>query len=382
MRPLLTAVLLALAPATALAQSEPAPPASPPTNPGSISPPESAQAQPVPNPAPGDPLRAPGDAAPAPGGGAPVPPAPPPPAPAPAPTAVTSDAPVREAPRMAYEEPAAGQLVSGAPLNDPNVAVHVVERKQFRDQGRSELTLYPVAAQANGKFTQHFGTAISYTYHLHENFGIQITPQYNWFTDESAFNRELIVKVREEAQAASSLLLQYGAIGGVEVTPLHGKFAFYDGVLAHYTVVINGGVGAGVTRHQLRPSLEDRPATYGDTGTKMLGSVGGGFRFLIGDRFTLRLEVRDLVYTAKVDRVNGCDLNDLSAISERVTSGNPSLEGVSVGAGCRLDRFEGTDPRTGETRLLDAPLAKALVETPSSDVLNNLGIYAGFSVNF
>src|SRR5688572_22758755 len=30
------------------------------------------------------------------------------------------------------------QLVSGAPLNNPNVAVHTVERKQFSDRGKRE----------------------------------------------------------------------------------------------------------------------------------------------------------------------------------------------------------------------------------------------------
>jgi len=304
------------------------------------------------------------------------------PAPGPAPTPPLQERPVSSLPLMAYEEPAAGQLVSGAPLNDPNVAVHVVERKQLRDQGRGELSLYPVAVQVNGEFTQHWGTALSYTYHLHENFGLQLTPQYNWSADESAFNRELIFKVREEAQAASSLLLLYGAILGVEVTPLHGKFAFYDSALVHYTVVVNGGVGAGVTRHQLRPALEGHGESFGDTGTKLMGSVGGGFRFLIADRFALRLEVRDLVYTAKVDQVNGCDLDDLTALNARLSAGETSFQHVAVRANCQVGRFEGDDPHTGSPRRLDVPLAKALLETPSSDVLNNLGLYAGFSVTF
>ncbi len=307
---------------------------------------------------------------------------------APAPATPPADAPRAETPAPgtqvpAYEEPAAGRLVSGAPLEDPNVSVHIVQQKQFSDAGRHEISLYPAAVQANMKFTEHVGSAFSYTYHLYENFGLQITPQYNWYTNESGFNRELIVKVREEAQAASSLLLTMGAVAGVEVTPFYGKFAFYDGLLGQFTFVVNGGVGAGVTRHQLRPEVEGRAATYGDTGTKLLGSVGAGFRFLVGDRFAVRLEVRDLVYTARVDQVNGCNLSDLTVMNDEVTKNNAtSLSGrVNVSSGCRLSTFEGTDA-SGRNRVLDVPLAKALVDTPSSDALNNVGIYAGFAFLF
>lgn len=366
---LMAALLVALAPAGAWAQTPPASPA--PVGTGT-SEPSAAPASP-----PNDDAAAPSAAPSTPTESAPAPSAPE------ATPAPTSDAPKSDAPRLPpYEEPAAGRLVSGAPLNDPNVAVHIVERKPFRDQGKQEITLYPTAVQTNVKFTEHLGTALAYTYHLHENFGLQVMPQYNWHTDESEFNRELITKVREEAQAATSLLLVYGAIGGVEVAPLYGKFAFYQGTLGQFTLVLNGGVGAGVTRHQLRPEIEGRAATYGDTGTKLMGSVGGGFRFQIGDRFALRLEVRDLVYTARVDSVNGCNLSDLSAMNTVVNAGGTSFGGVNVSPGCQVSKFEGTDPRTGDTRALDVPLAKALVETPTSDVLNNVGFYAGFSFLF
>jgi hypothetical protein len=53
-----------------------------------------------------------------------------------------------------------------------------------------------------------------------------------------------------------------------------------------------------------------------------------------------------------------------------------------VGAGCRLDTFDGTDPDTGLKRSNDVPLALGLVRTPSSDVLNNVGLYAGISFLF
>ncbi|MHB8872686.1 MAG: outer membrane beta-barrel domain-containing protein [Myxococcaceae bacterium] len=301
--------------------------------------------------------------------------------------------PAPEAPAVAPVVPAvaspdAQKLVSGAPLSNPNVAVHIVEKKAFSDKGKFEAVLYPAAVQANGKFTQHFGTGATFVYHLHENFGFQVSGQYNWFASESAFNGELINKVRQEAQAATSLLLVGGALGGVEVTPLYGKFAWYADSLAHFSLVLNGGVGMGWTRHQLKPASDQTgPATFGDTGPKFMGSLGAGFRLQLGDRFAVRLEVRDLVYTARTDKVNGCDGTDLDLMDRTQRGGghffNPDgSPAISVSASCKLETYDGVDEATGLNRGNDVPLARNLVINPSSDVLNNVGLYLGFSFLF
>ena len=163
----------------------------------------------------------------------------------------------------------------------------------------------------------------------------------------------------------------YGGTAGVEVTPLYGKFSFYEESLAHYSVVINGGAGVGNTRHQLKPySPTSGPATYGDTGYKFMGQVGGGFRVQLGTRFALRLEVRDLVYTARVDSVNGCNLQDLTAIKARTDAGQ-SPDSATVTGSCQIEKFKEGDVRS------NVNLARNLVATPSSDVLNNVGFYLG-----
>ena len=81
---------------------------------------------------------------------------------------------------------------------------------------------------------------------------------YNWYSNESLFNLELIDKVREQAQAASALLLVWGAQAGVEVTPLYGKFAFYDNHLLQFSLVLSGGAGIGSTRVLVRPEVVQR----------------------------------------------------------------------------------------------------------------------------
>lgn len=277
------------------------------------------------------------------------------------------------------------KLVSGAPLFNPNVAVHIIEQKKHSDAGKFEIVLYPATIQVNGKFTQHFGTMGSLVYHLQENFALQVTGGYNWYNVESGFNGELVEKFRVEAQAATSLLWTWGALGGVEVTPFNGKFALFEGTLAHFSFVINGGIGAGGTRHQLKPESvrsdgQISPATYGDTGVKFMGSLGAGFRLQLGERFAFRLEVRDVVYTARMEQVNGCNLDDLNAMDAKAKAGQP-IETAMVGGSCQLDKFVGTYD-TGQSKALDATLAKNLVQSPSSDVLNNVGLYLGVSFLF
>ena len=294
------------------------------------------------------------------------------------PTAVQSDA--------AVANPDAQKLVSGAPLYNPNVAVHIVEKKATSDAKKFEIVLYPATMQVNGKFTQHFGTMASVVYHLQENFGLQITGGYNWYNVESSFNGELVDKYSVEAQAATSLLWTWGVLGGVEVTPFYGKFAFFDGTLAHFSFVLNGGVGAGGTRHQLRPEASrsdgtTTPATYGDTGARFMGSIGAGFRLQLGEHFAFRLEVRDVVYSARVQGVNGCDAADLKAMDDKIKAGQDPAS-ATVGGSCDLEQFTGTVPNTDLKRANDVPLALALVKTPSSDVLNNVGLYLGVSFNF
>lgn len=313
-------------------------------------------------------------------------------APAPAPAGdMPADAPTVTVEESELRTTTAEQqrLVHGAPLYNPNVAVHIVQKKRFADEGQHEFSLYPVAVQVNGKFTNHLGSALHYTYHLQENFALQVAGQYNWYTDESDFNLELIDKVREQAQAASSLLLQWGAQVGVEVTPLYGKFAFYDNTLAQFSVVLNGGAGLGGTRHLIRPEVSNQvggetftvPARFGSAGNKFLGSVGGGFRLQLGDSYAVRLEVKDLIYTARVDRVDGCNLADFEQM-EAARVANAPFEGLPLSGGCKYQKFDGVDPKTRKNYREDIILGRDLVEEPSSDVLNNVSFYAGFSVLF
>jgi outer membrane beta-barrel protein len=266
-------------------------------------------------------------------------------------------------------------LVRGVPLGNDNVAVHAVERKPYTNQGRFEAVLYPFSAQVNGKFTEHIGLAAMLAYHIQENIAVQITPFYNYVASESSFNEELVNKGRLQAQAATALSTYLGGTAGVEVTPIYGKFAFYKETLGHFSLVLNAGVGAGLTRVEIIPPVScdpadpnctNSPAAYGETGLKFMGSVGGGFRVYLGEQITLRIEVRDLVYTAQVNSINGCDAGDIT---------NLKMGGSPNNSSCNVNAFN-NPPGLYQNQLA---IALSMLQQSSSDVLNNVMVYLGVS---
>ena len=250
-------------------------------------------------------------------------------------------------------------------VTSEHLQLHTVQRKEVADGGRHEFVLYPLAAQMNTKFTTHLGVAGQYAYHVHENFAFQVQGEYFYVNEQTGFTDELINNGKQAPQAATALTLQWAATGGFEVTPIYGKFAFYEGFISHFGLVLSGGAGVAGTRIQIQgESSAVGKATFGDTGQKFVGQVGAGFRVFLTEHLLMRIEVKDLVYTAKVDSINGCDATDLNQLKNNQPAQNAS---------CANGEFESDS---------DFPIAQRLVEEPSSDVLNNVGIYAGVAYAF
>ena len=133
-------------------------------------------------------------------------------------------------------------------VTSPNLRLHTVQKKEFSDAGSHEVVLYPGIVQLNTKFTQHVGFGGQYVYHLHENFALQAMAQYFYVNQQVAFADELIGSAKAQAKAATNLTLQWATTAGFEVTPIYGKFSFYEGAIGHFSVVLSGGAGMGGRR--------------------------------------------------------------------------------------------------------------------------------------
>src|SRR5678815_1548821 len=211
--------------------------------------------------------------------------------------------------------------------SSPNVQFRVLEPKPFPDALRHELTLQPFVPQIGSTFTTHWLTSFTYTFHATEWLGLRLQPFWVWHAARSRFSSELLSRVRQDAAAASSVMLQWGAIAAPEWSPVRGKFAAFGGTV-RYGLVLFAGAGVGGTEIELKTADSFGPATYGSTGLRMVATGGAGFRMQFGDRWTVRLEVQDLIHWGSVSRINGCDSTDLQTLDQQrlaggITGGGP-----------------------------------------------------------
>jgi hypothetical protein len=99
-------------------------------------------------------------------------------------------------------------------------------------------------------------------------------------------------------------------------------------------------------------------------GFRPVGYFNTGFRMFFGEHVAVRLELRDYVYSAAVQKINGCTSEDLKSLKG----------GGDVGAGCQADTF--VDPKQ------DANTGYESLKEPSSNITNNFFFAAAFSVLF
>ncbi len=264
----------------------------------------------------------------------------------------------------------ARQSAPGEASDDEVQRVHVVEKRPFTEAGRWELTAF-LPVQMNSKFTFHAGGALELAYHIRENLAAQIGIGYNFIAYQSSLTEELVNKVQQEPLAANALLLQSDALIGLELMPIYGKITVFDGKILRLGFYLNAGVGAGKTMLQLRPSSSPKGRSFGDTGYRPMGELGAGFRAFIGESFTVRLEVRDLVYSAYVSRVNGCSHADALAISSSGAT-------ATVSGGCNISAFGAGDADIKG----NGAIAADQLHDPSADVINNLAFFGGISYLF
>ncbi|HEX4382152.1 MAG TPA: outer membrane beta-barrel domain-containing protein [Myxococcales bacterium] len=250
--------------------------------------------------------------------------------------------------------------------------IHVLEKRPFTEAGRWELSLFG-NAQVNPKFTVHAGLSGELAYHLKENFALQLSVSWYPVSRESSLSEELINKASVAPETAEALLLQGAVLAGLELMPVYGKLNVFDGKILRLGVYINAGVGAAKTQLQLRPSGDQITGrSFGDAGYRPMGSLGVGLRAFVSERFTVRLELRDLVYSGFVSKVNGCNHDDALKIA---AAENAKTTATGLSGGCNESAF-GSTPAIAAA---NASSAGDLLRTPSAEVINNLAFQGGVS---
>ena len=266
-------------------------------------------------------------------------------------------------------------VAASAAAQEPDadaVRIHVLEKRPFTEAGRWELSFFG-NTQVNSRFTMHAGIAGEVAYHLRENLAAQIGVWYFPVSHQSSLSEELLTKGRVAPDSAEAFLLRGAALAGLELMPIYGKLDVFDGKILRLGIYLNGGLGAATTRLQLRPSTDPvTGATFGDTGLRPIASLGLGLRVFLGERVTLRLELRDFAFSGQVSKVNGCNAADAAKIETAEANGTTA---TGLSSGCDERAFGSPGPQAQ----LNAGAAKDLLSRASADVINNITFQGGVS---
>lgn len=182
-----------------------------------------------------------------------------------------------------------------------------VQNRAYSLGGKHDLGLF-FATSIKTQLTQHMGGALGYAYQFNEYLALDLL-----VGGGSGSLTNLALTLRDTARLTSNKGTDLEDAGsllgtaqlGVRFTPAYGKLNLSSELPVHFNFYFNAGVGGAFVRYD---SLLVCAQDIG-TGTKCpndnfrtetlptLGvNVGGGMRFFVDQRFSLRVEVRDIIY--------------------------------------------------------------------------------------
>jgi len=215
-------------------------------------------------------------------------------------------------------------------ISDDEETIYTVQRKAYLVREKIELTLNPAYASFTDRFVQTFGFGGSVTYHVGENFGIELGGAY-MIPFESDLTTEILREGKLTPEIAKLTQMLWAAGLGVQWSPIYGKIEIFDKFLGNFGIYVTTGMSVGQTRVQCTPATPLDPEVFG-TGaecetlaasgdpndafktvyeparTTAMVHIGGGFRFFFADFIGLRVEVKDYLFPARVYRPGSREL--------------------------------------------------------------------------
>jgi outer membrane beta-barrel protein len=174
------------------------------------------------------------------------------------------------------------------------------------------------SAAFTDRFVNSLGPAGGVTYHIAENFGIEVFGVF-MFPNASALTEELLGKLRLTPEVAKLTQMLWGAGLGFEWSPIYGKVEVFGSYLGNFNFFVDVGAGVGQTRVPCTRGFDLDPSTFG-AGAKcpsnddpfvvvyepnrlqLMTAFGGGARFYFTNHLGLKLEFKDWLFPARVFR--------------------------------------------------------------------------------
>ncbi len=213
----------------------------------------------------------------------------------------------------------------------PDGAPTVVQRKLHTMTGKTELA-FRGQLSLNTALVDHYGGMLSVSYHPNEWFdiGADLFGNYTGLSSLATQIREKLPpradsqsgKANTGDELANAGQLRAGGFAVARIAPVYGKLDFASEFKVHLQAYLLLGVGAGL----LHSESVNLCAVAGKTACTVLstpnnpfpppgeyqqsdsvvplGEVGGGFRFYLGERWSMNLEIRALMFPASIKQAS------------------------------------------------------------------------------
>ncbi len=217
----------------------------------------------------------------------------------------------------------------------PDGAPTVVQRKLHTMTGKTELA-FRGSLSLNTALVDNYGGMLSVTYHPNEWFdvGADLFGNYTALSSLALQIREKLPpradtqsvpnKANTGDELANAGQLRAGGLVTARIAPVYGKLDFASEFKAHLQAYLLVGAGAGLLHSEsvnlclvpgktactIVPTTNNPnppPGEYQQSDSVVpLGEAGGGFRFYLGQSWSLSLEIRAFLFPASVRQ--GVDL--------------------------------------------------------------------------
>jgi len=199
----------------------------------------------------------------------------------------------------------------------PDGAPTVVQHKLYTVTGRWEaVAMFDVAL--NTALVDQLGGVVGVAYHPSEWLDVGAEALINHTALSSlALNVRADLRARTATppkdEFANDNQMRVGGFAVARLAPIYGKFDLASEVKVHFQAFLLGGAGVASV-HRESVNLCNDPGTgtcqnyQQSNATKLVGEIGGGFRFYFGRTWSLRTEVRGYFFPASYKEANNLTL--------------------------------------------------------------------------
>ncbi len=235
--------------------------------------------------------------------------------------------------------PAAAEDVVYGPDGAPTVLQH----KLYPMSGQWEVGLRLQTA-LNTPLIVHDGAMIDVSYHPNEWFdaGLELFGNYTALSNLSDVIRASLPprtsgntpNVKDEMANADQM--RFGGLAVARVAPIYGKLNLFAELPVHFQTYLLLGAGVAQLHHEsinLCAAAGDSACPQGDFQTTdtitFTGEVGGGFRFYLGEKWSISAELRAFLFPAQYKAAN--DLTNPNSGTETGYLGDVVFFSLGVG---------------------------------------------------